>query len=242
VTGQTRVAMPEISIGLYPDVGGSWFLRRMPGRVGLFLALTAAPLNAADAIFCGLADIGVPHERKAQVLQAIAAADWRARPEADRAALSRILIEAGETAGTAESAAMPASKVREQFDTINALMAGDDLLDIAKRLRNLQSDDPWLQTAAKTFMKGAPSSAALGFALWQRVHRMSLAEVFRLEYWASLGCCAHPDFAEGIRALLVDKDRNPKWSPATLEEITSAYIEDHLRPRGEMAPELVALT
>ncbi len=236
VTGQTRIAMPEISIGLYPDVGGSWFLRRMPGRVGLFLALTAAPLNAADAVFCGLADIGVPQERKPDVLQALAAADWRAQPEADRAVLSRLLIEAG------EGAAMPASKVREQFDAINALMAGDDLLDIAKRLRNLQSDDPWLQTAAKTFMKGAPSSAALGFALWQRVHRMSLAEVFRLEYWASLGCCAHSDFAEGIRALLVDKDRNPKWSPATLEEITPAYIDDHLRPRGEMAPELVALT
>ena len=239
VTGQTRIAMPEISIGLYPDVGGSWFLRRMPGRVGLFLALTAAPLNAADAIFCGLADTGVPQERKAEVLRAIAAADWRAQPEADRAALSRILIAAG---NIGDGAAMPASKVREHFDTINALMAGDDLLDIARRLRELQSDDPWLQTAARTFAKGAPSSAALGFALWQRVHRMSLAEVFRLEYWASLGCCAHPDFAEGIRALLVDKDRNPKWRPATLEEITPAYIEDRLRPRGEMAPELVALT
>ena len=74
VTLQSRVAMPEINIGLYPDVGGSWFLRRMPGRVGVFLALTAAPLNAADAIFCGLADIVVPQERKPQVLEAIAAA------------------------------------------------------------------------------------------------------------------------------------------------------------------------
>ncbi|HEY2256157.1 MAG TPA: enoyl-CoA hydratase/isomerase family protein, partial [Variovorax sp.] len=78
-------------------------------------------------------------------------------------------------------------------------------------------------------------------ALWQRVHRMSLAEVFRLEYRASLGCCAHHDFAEGIRALLVDKDRNPKWQPATLEEITPAFVADHLRPRGEMAPELASL-
>jgi hypothetical protein len=128
--------------------------------------------------------------------------------------------------------------VREHFDTINALMAGDDLSDIAQRLRSLQSDDPWLQTAAKTFAKGAPSSAAIGFALWQRVHRMSLAEVFRLEYRASLGCCAHHDFAEGIRALLVDKDRNPRWEPASLEEITPDFVEDHLRARGEMAPEL----
>lgn len=232
VTAQSRVAMPEINIGLYPDVGGSWFLRRMPGRVGLFLALTAAPLNAADAIFCGLADLLVPHEKKAEVLAAIASSTWQAEPDADRAQLSRLLAAAG------EGAVPPASKLREHFDTINALMAGDDLMLIAHRLRELQSEDPWLQAAGKTFAKGAPSSAALSFALWQRVKHMSLAEVFRLEYWASLGFCAHKDFAEGIRAVLVDKDRNPKWNPASLEEITPAFVEAHLRPRGEMAPEL----
>ena len=131
--------------------------------------------------------------------------------------------------------------IRDSYDTINALMAGDDLRDIAQRLRALQSDDPWLQTAAKTFAKGAPSSAALSFELWQRVHRMSLAEVFRLEYWASLGCCAHKDFAEGIRALLIEKDRNPTWTPATLEEVTPEFVADHLRARGEMPAELALL-
>lgn len=236
MTLQSRIAMPEINIGLYPDVGGSWFLRRTPGRTGLFLALTAANINAADTIFCGLADVLVPQERKADVVGAIAATTWQGGDaRADRATLSRILAQAGE--GTE----MPASKVRSHYDLINALMAGDDLLDIAKRLRDLQSEDPWLQTAARTFAKGAPSSAALSFELWQRVSRMSLAEVFRLEYRASLGFCAHRDFAEGIRAVLVDKDRNPRWNPATLEEITPAFIEDHLRARGDMPPELASL-
>ena len=239
VTEHSRLAMPEINIGLYPDVGGSWFLRRMPGRVGLFLALTAANLNASDAIFCGLADVLIPHERKQHVLDAIAAGTWMGDAQADRAALSNILADAANTEGAPEA---PHSKVREHFDTINALMFGDDLHEIAARLRTLQSDDSWMQTASKTFSKGAPSSAALSFALWQRVHRMSLAEVFRLEYLASLGFCAHKDFAEGIRALLIEKDRNPKWNPATLEEITPAFIEDHLRPRGDMAAELVGLT
>jgi enoyl-CoA hydratase/carnithine racemase len=235
VTPQSRLAMPEIHIGLYPDVGGSWFLRRMPGRTGLFLALTAANFNALDALFVGQADHLVPHERKADVLARIAATAWSADAAANRATLARILIAAG------EGAQAPASKLREHFDTINTLMAGEDLQDIAGRLAALQSDDPWLQNAAKAFAKGAPSSAAISFALWQRVPRMSLAEVFRLEYWASLGCCAHPDFAEGIRAVLVDKDRNPQWNPATLADITPAFIDDHLRPRGEMAPELVGL-
>ncbi len=235
VTAQSRLAMPEINIGLYPDVGGSWFLRRAPGRVGPFLALTAAPLNAADTIFCGLADVVVPHERKSQLLEAVAASAWQGEAKADRATLSRLLAQAG------EGAEKQPSKLRAHFDTINALMAGDDLLDIANRLRALKSDDAWLQTAATTFTKGSPSSAAVSFALWQRVLHMSLAEVFRLEYWASLGFCAHKDFAEGIRALLIDKDRNPRWSPATIEEITPEFVEDHLRVRVEGPHPLAAL-
>ncbi|CAN5276649.1 enoyl-CoA hydratase/isomerase family protein [soil metagenome] len=235
VTEGSRVAMPEVNIGLYPDVGGSWFLRRAPGRTGLFLAFTAAQINASDAIFAGLADVQVPHAAKAAVVEAIGAAPWKGEADADRALLSKLLAQA------AEGAVKPASKLREHFDLINDLLAGDDLLDIAQRLRSLQSEDPWLQTAVKTFAKGAPSSVALSWALWQRVPRMSLAEVFRLEYWASLGFCAHKDFAEGIRAVLVDKDRNPKWLPATLEEITPDFVEDHLRALGEMPGELASL-
>ncbi|MDM0112784.1 enoyl-CoA hydratase/isomerase family protein [Variovorax sp. J22R133] len=235
VTLNSRIAMPEINIGLYPDVGGSWFLRRMPGRTGLFLALTAAQINAADAMFCGLADVMVPQDRKPQVMQAIAATRWHGEAKADRAQLSRLLAQAS------EGAVPPASKVREHFDTINALMAGDDLLDIAKRLREFKSDDAWLQGAAQAFAKGAPSSAAVTFELWQRVPRMSLAEVFRLEYWASLGFCAQKDFAEGIRAVLIDKDRNPKWNPPRLEDITPQFVEAHLRVRTEGPHPLAAL-
>ena len=235
VTPQSRIAMPEISIGLYPDVGGSWFLRRAPGRTGLFLAFTAAPLNAADAIFAGFADVLVPQERKSSVVDRIAATAWTGDAKADRAELSRILAAASE--GTQP----PPSKLREHFDTINTLMAGDDLVDIATRLRALQSDDPWLQAAGTTFTKGAPSTAAISLELWRRVHHMSLAEVFRLEYWVSLGCCAHADFAEGIRALLIDKDRKPQWKPARIEDITPAFVNDHFRSRGEMPPELQLL-
>jgi len=238
VTPASRVAMPEINIGLYPDVGGSWFLRRMPGRTGLFLALTAAQINAADAIFTGLADHMVPQERKAQVLEMIGATRWKAEAKADRAELSRILARA------AEGAQLPPSKLREHYDEIDALMAGEDLLDIVARLDALaerEGADAWLQNAARAFAKGAPSSAAITFELWLRVPRMSLAEVFRLEYWASLGFCAHKDFAEGIRAVLIDKDRNPKWQPARLQDITPAFIEDHLRVRESGPHPLAAL-
>ncbi|MDM0045965.1 enoyl-CoA hydratase/isomerase family protein [Variovorax dokdonensis] len=235
VTEGSRVAMPEINIGLYPDVGGSWFLRRMPGRTGLFLALTAAQINAADALFVGLADHLVPQAAKGDVFAAIAQTSWKGESAPDRAELSRLLARAG------EGATQPASRLREHYDTIQSLMAGEDLLDIAHRLRDFKSEDAWLQNAAQAFSKGAPSSAAVTFALWQRVLHMSLAEVFRLEYWASLGFCAHHDFAEGIRAVLIDKDRNPQWKPARLEDITPEFVRDHLRVRGEMPDELAVL-
>lgn len=234
VTPVSKLAMPEISVGLYPDVGGSWFLRRMPGRVGLFLALTGAPLNAADAIFCGLGDFHLAHEEKGALLDALAAARWSDDASENHADLSRLLAQHAKRD-------LAESKLRMHFDTINALMAGEDLLDIAQCLRKLQSDDPWLMTAAATFSKGSPTSAALAFALWRRVRHLSLAEVFRLEYRASLGCCAHPDFAEGIRALLVDKDRNPQWKPAGLEHVLAESIEDHFKPRFATPHPLAAL-
>jgi enoyl-CoA hydratase/carnithine racemase len=126
---------------------------------------------------------------------------------------------------------LPESKVRKHFDTINAWMAGDSLPAIAARLADAHGDDAWLTTAAATFVKGSPTSAALAFALWQRVLHLSLADVFRLEYNVSLGCCAHHDFAEGIRALLIDKDRTPRWSPASLDDVTPALIDAHFQPR-----------
>jgi enoyl-CoA hydratase/carnithine racemase len=228
-TEASRWAMPEIAIGLFPDVGGSWFLRRMPGRTGLFLALTGAPLNASDARFAGLADVRIAQAQKDDVLDAIAATRWQGDAPADRAELSRLLHR--HQAPPADRDAWPLSRLRSHYDTIESLMAGEDLRDIADRLRALETDDSWLAAAAAGFARGSPTSAALAFALWQRVPRLSLAEVFRLEYHAALACCAHHDFPEGIRALLLDKDRAPRWEPAGLEQIPAALVADHFRPR-----------
>lgn len=224
VTPQTRFAMPEINIGLFPDVAGSWLLERMPGRVGLFLALTGAAIDMSDAIFCGAADVAIADDRRAEVVSAICATHWTGAPRADRAAMSRLLAE--RSLGD-----LAPSNVRQRFDLVNALMAGGDLLAIAARLRDLRSDDAWLTKAVAGFLRGSPTTAALAFELRHRVRHRSLADVFRLEYDVALGCCAHTDFAEGIRALLIDKDRNPCWSPASLEDVSQAHIDDHFRVR-----------
>jgi hypothetical protein len=115
------------------------------------------------------------------------------------------------------------------------------LQDIDTRLRSMQTDDPWLASAVTAYSQGCPTSAALAFALWQRCLHRSLAEVLRLEYTVSLGCCAHPNFAEGVRALLVDKDRNPHWVPARLADVTPAWVNAHFQPRHAGAHPLASL-
>lgn len=234
VTDRTRLAMPEIGIGLFPDVGGSWFLPRAPGRTGLFLALTAAPLGAADVLRANLADAYVPHARKGAVRMAIAKTLWRGHAADDRAHLTALLADHGDTP--------PApSLLAQHAGTLDTLMAGDDLGAIGARLLAIGEDDPWLRAAADAYAHGSPTSAALAFALWQRTRGMGLADVLRLEYQAALGCCAHPDFAEGIRAVLVDKDRRPRWQPATLDDVTPEWIDSHLRLRGDLPPRLARL-
>lgn len=234
VTSRSRLAMPEITVGLYPDVGGSWLLGRAPGRVGLFLALTGAPLNAADALFCGLADVHVGATARGDVLAALQATAWGDDARENRAALSSVLARFA-------SEDLPSSNVRAHFDRLNALMAGDDLAAIDARLRALATEDAWLEAAAATYVKGSPTSAALSFELRRRAQHLSLADVFRLEYDVSLGCAAHADFAEGIRALLIDKDKSPRWSPASLAEITPELVADHFRPRYAGAHPLASL-
>ena len=225
VTPKTRLAMPEIGIGLYPDVGGSWFLGRAPGRVGLFLALTGAPLNASDACFAGLADVVLNHAYQGRVLEAIAAARWVGSFDVDSPRLSQLL-----DAFTAD-VVKPASPLASHGDRIHALIGHDTLVDIAPSLEALAADaDPWLAAAGAAFAKGSPTSARLSLEMQRRARHLSLADVFRLEYRASVGCCMHPDFAEGVRALLVDKDRTPRWSPATLTAVTDAWIAEHLAP------------
>lgn len=225
-TPRTRLAMPEISIGLYPDVGGSWLLPRLPGRIGAFLALTGAQLNAADALFAGLADFVLAHGQHAALIEAISGTAWSGDTERDAATLSQ-LIES-----LASRDELPDSMLQANLERINAAIGHDTLGDIAERLQALAlDDDPWLAQAAATFVKGSPTSAALGLEMQRRARDLSLADTFRLELQASMGCCAHPDFAEGVRALLVDKDRNPQWQPATLAEVTPEWLDDHLRPR-----------
>ncbi|WP_110650795.1 enoyl-CoA hydratase/isomerase family protein [Salinicola peritrichatus] len=204
VTPRSQLAMPEITIGLYPDVGASWFLNRMPGRSGLFLGLTGTRLNASDALFVGLADRLIGENRRDAVLEDLRQADWRE----PIAAINRVL-----RAHARDSQMLaPEPQLAPRLTRIDALTDADDAESlIAGIIAASDSDDPWLARAAKTLAAGSPLSARLIVRQLARTRRLSLAEVLREELTLSLACAARGDLAEGVRALLIDKDRNPGW-------------------------------
>ncbi|SEL55382.1 Enoyl-CoA hydratase/carnithine racemase [Pseudoxanthomonas sp. GM95] len=221
VTERSKLAMPEISIGLFPDVGGSWLLARVPRGAGLFLALTGAPLNAGDAIYAGLADVCIESSQHDAVVDALVAQRWSGDAAADRAALTTLL--------NGLSTKPAPGPLQAHLDTIEALVKAGSLEQVVAAIVAAQSDDdPWLQTAQATLVAGAPGSARLSWELQQRAAALSLADTFRLECIAALHVAAHGDFAEGIRALLIDKDRTPHWSPATLAQADARWADTFL--------------
>lgn len=233
VTQESMLAMPEIGIGLFPDVGGSWFLGRMPGGIGRYLALTGARMNAADAIFAGLADLHIPQAQKETVMRGLAGVEWTADAQLNQVLLRRYLHT--------QSADPGASALTEHFAPLARIASLPTPQEAMSAILSWAEMESWAAPHAKALQRGAPSSAALGWYLQQRTQRADLATVLRTEFAAALGCCALGDFAEGIRALIIDKDKNPTWAAATWEQVGPELIERWLQPRWEGAHPLADL-
>ena len=212
VTERTRMGMPETTIGFAPDVGGTFLLSRAPGEAGTHAALTGAHLGAADALFLGLADHYVPSPS----LPALAAA---LEDESAEAAVVRC----------AEPA--PASRLAGQRDWIDACYASDDAADIVRRLRAWagpgQED---AAEAADAIEAKSPTSVKVTLASLRRAATLTLDEALAQEYRAGIRFLAGPDFREGIRAQVVDKDRNPQWKPATLADVLPGQVDRFFEP------------
>lgn len=233
VTPTTRFAMPEVTIGLYPDVAGTWMLSRLPRGIGEFLAFTGAQLGAADCLHYGLADRICEADGFDALTGALAALEWSGNA-AERAAQVDAVLDALQI-GTPEP-----GPLQRHSDAIRRACGRADFLQIGAAIAAWKRhDDPWLARAAATFLAGSPGSARLSHTLLNRARHQSLADVFRMEYIASLHCCAEPDFREGIRALLIDKDKSPRWRPGTLEQASTDWVRRFLAqpwPAGQAHP------
>lgn len=223
VTETSRLAMPEITIGLYPDVGGTWFLNHAPGRTGLFLGLTGANINAADAIFVGMADRFVASGQKIELLEKLQQISFNDCKQDNSAKIHSVLRH---LQGKHQ---MPKSQIREHFDLIQQVTDGDDLSEIVGNILAIDTDDKWLKKAVATLASGCPTTAHLVYQQLQRGNKLSLPQVFQMELVMSLQCALHPDFPEGVRALLVDKDGSPKWQHSSVADVPRDWIEQHFQ-------------
>jgi enoyl-CoA hydratase/carnithine racemase len=224
VTPSSRLAMPEISIGLYPDVGGSWFLSRLPGQLGLFLGLTGAHINARDALDLNLADRMLLDEQQDELLSGLQQLNWQEQPALQLNSLLKALAQQAQ-------AQQPAAQWLPRRAQIDGLLDVSDLPSAWHAICGLSDDqDPLLVRAARTMSSGCPLTAHL---IWQQIRRakhLSLAQVFQMEYAISLNCCRHPEFAEGVRARLIDKDQAPRWHWPDVTTISDAEIDAHFQP------------
>jgi enoyl-CoA hydratase len=211
-TENTRLAMPETGIGLFPDVGGGWYLSRLPGRVGQFMALTGARLDGAECRYLNLATHYVEQAGLPDLVERIMKAPARAQ-----GALG------------AASTTPPDAKIEQNLPQIAKLFASDRLEDVAAALEADESD--WAHSELATLRTKSPLSCKVSLRLLtEGVERADFADEMRAEYALAGRVVRTHDFREGVRALLIDKTGDPQWDPPTPEEVTEEMLDVLFEP------------
>jgi enoyl-CoA hydratase/carnithine racemase len=221
VTPSSQLAMPEISIGLYPDVGASWFLSRLPGKLGLFLALTGAPINARDALDLGLADRFLGEGQQDVLIEELLQLNWQ-----EQTALQlNSLLKAEQHRAWAE---LPEGQWLARRTQIDALLDVADPVAAWRALSSLSGHaDPLLAETGQRLQTGCPLTAHLVWEQLRRARHLSLAQALQMEYGLSLNCCRHPEFSEGVRARLLDKDHTPHWHWPDVAQVPNSVVQAH---------------
>ena len=207
VTEKAALAMPETAIGFFPDVGASYFLPRLTGSTGMYLGLTGARVSGADAVVVGLATHFVPSAKLAELADAI-------RAISDAGALDDVLAR--------YATDVPSSELAEHRDEIERVFGSGSLTDMVGRLTG---DDVWTKSTREALESLAPSSLWITAELVRRGAQLTLEQCLDLELVLGAEVTRNADFIEGVRAVLVDKDRNPSWNPPSIDDIDPEAIE-----------------
>ena len=209
-------AMPETGIGLFPDVGATYFLPRCPGRMGLYMGLSGARIGVADALYLGLATHHVPSARMAAFESALAAADLSG---AAGSAIETVLTEFSADSGDAALAA--------RQEEVDRCFAGDS---VAAILANLAEEGTeWAEETRATLLKKSPTSLKITYRQLTQYSDLDFEAAMKIEYRMAIRCNFSHEFYEGIRAQIIDKDRQPKWRPATLEDVGADLVESYFQ-------------
>jgi len=224
VTERTKLAMPEVGLGFFPDVGGTWLLSHAPGEIGTYFGLTGQTMNGPDAVHAGFADAVVPSQKLAALREALT----RVPPGTPPGEIATLVagFATGERSG-------PVAAIQSRID---AWFAHDRMEDIVAALRADGSE--LAQSTLKTLGEKSPRGMVVTLKLLRLARKArTLEECLVREYRAALEVFRSDDFREGVRAAVIDKDRNPKWSPARIEDVTPEMLAPYFAEIG--ADELV---
>ena len=216
VTEKSRLAMPEVAIGYFPDVGGSYFLPRIPGELGIYLGVSGVQIRAADALYCGLADWCLDSSKLALLDEKLDQMEWQDTP---LKSLQNLLAKhAVQTLPDA-----PLQVLRPAIDHFFAL---PDVSSMIEQLRAVTVADSheWAVSTADLLETRSPLAMAVTLEMLRRGRHLSLENCFALELHLDRQWFARGDLIEGVRALLIDKDKSPRWNPPTVAELDAAQV------------------
>jgi enoyl-CoA hydratase/carnithine racemase len=220
VTDKSKVGMPEVGVGFFPDVGGTWLLSRAPGELGTYFGLTGTAMTGADAVYAGLADVVVASKQLPALREALTQAPDRATSESVRAIIDRFA-----TPNTV-------APIAAQQPLVDALFGHASIEQIVTALAHHNSE--FAQSGLQTMLGNSPTGLNLTLKLLRLARSsVSLEQCLAREYRAALEIFVGHDFPEGIRAAVIDKDRNPHWSPARIADVTPQIIARYFVPRGQ---------
>ncbi len=232
VTERVRIAMPEVTIGLFPDAGATWLLRNADPAWAAWLGLSGVHMNQADAHALGLGQYPMPSSLRETIQEALCAVAWSAEPEANAARLDTLLrrhVVLPDPAGSA---------LVKHHAVLNAalLPLPQTAAEALQRLAQLPKDDDYLAKGVAAAAHGSPTTVALVLEQMRRAAALSLADCFRLELVVAVHCARNKEFMEGVRALLIDKDNAPKWTYPDAATLPHGWVASYFVPPWPQHP------
>ncbi|WP_150634334.1 enoyl-CoA hydratase/isomerase family protein [Pseudomonas fluorescens] len=216
VTEKSRLAMPEVAIGYFPDVGGSHFLPRIPGELGIYLGVSGVQIRAADALYCGLADWYLDSDKLSVLDEQLDQLEWHDTPLKDlQGLLAQLAVQQ-----------LPDAPLEALRPAIDHFFALPDVPSIVEQLREVTVADSheWATTTADLLQSRSPLAMGVTLEMLRRGRHLSLEDCFALELHLDRQWFERGDLIEGVRALLIDKDKAPRWNPPTLQALDAEHV------------------
>ncbi|MBN1079681.1 enoyl-CoA hydratase/isomerase family protein [Pseudomonas sp. 1079] len=221
VTERSRLAMPEVAIGYFPDVGGSYFLSRIPGELGTYLGVTGVQIRAADALYCGLADWYIDSAKWVELDQKLDGLQWHDSPLKDlQGVLAKLAVQQLPDA--------PLAALRPAIDHFFGLPDVPSIVEQLQQVTVADSHD-WALTTANLMQTRSPLAMAVTLEMLRRGRHLPLEQCFALELHLDRQWFERGDLIEGVRALIIDKDKTPKWNPPTLHALDASHVDSFFR-------------